>query len=760
MDEKLPLLAHGEEYIESVSKRTGWGEKAYPYTFETAKARILSDMDELLSDIKENAGMYMTEKVICIRMAPKFEAKSYVPVPLIEASAGEARIIGGRKYAIDDSRSDARKAKLYYCRSNDSGLKQIFSEMQSGRRDRQDKWRHTLQSIFSINLMAPEEKVMGFPDGWEDGSVEFVLHPLGITDTEDAIRRFLKISGLDADRVSIKTYEEGLTFVGCRATCKQIEAVSGFNPLRSVHPVWEYDEQVLRSMPIEGPEPAQDKSKPKIVVGAFDSGIDVANPYFQGFADNIDLAENEIRNYRHGNSVAGALLYGSIVEQKGEYLQHPPVYVKMFRVFPEDEKNITSPEGKLGLYETIDHIEETVTNFPEIHLYNLSIGPHMPILDDEINRFTYVLDRLTYQSGEYGENILFAAACGNDGQEDENRIQPPSDMVNGLGVGAHTYNALDEPCYAKYSCVGPGREGAKIKPDVLAFGGDVGRPFISVDLAHGHIGQFIGTSYSAPFALHIIGEMLAATKGLSPHMARTLLIHNARPASTNHGLYTKEEGYGYVLLDAEQMLSCTDTRVTILYEGELAPAMTAKLPVFAPGINNIRGNVTITWTITTIVNPNIFDVDAYTGSAIEDSFYPHSQKYTFHKGKETKKLNLLDEGAITEVKRLIDAGYSQAGMPDTKSPKTYKDEDELRNQDLKWDTVVKKTITMRGSSLYAPFIAVHAMNRDGTTDENIRYFMAVTIDVPRYQGSLYDEILRTYPKLERIKVRTESRVRV
>ena len=98
-------------------------------------------------------------------------------------------------------------------------------------------------------------------------------------------------------------------------------------------------------------------------------------------------------------------------------------------------------------------------------------------------------------------------------------------------------------------------------------------------------------------------------------------------------------------------------------------------------------------------------------------------------------------------------------MPNSRAAKKYKNENELRNIDFKWDTAIKKTVTMRGSSLYKPFITVHALGRNGHKGDDVRYFMVVTIEAPNYYGSMYDEILRAYPRLEQIKTRNVNRVR-
>lgn len=114
------------------------------------------------------------------------------------------------------------------------------------------------------------------------------------------------------------------------------------------------------------------------------------------------------------------------------------------------------------MYSTIDIIERVVSERSDIKIYNVSFGPKGAILDDDINRFTYVCDKLSYDAPD-GINPLFCIAAGNDGNLEKplNRIQSPADMVNGLGIGAYSISFLGDKYRSSYSCIGPGREGAK-----------------------------------------------------------------------------------------------------------------------------------------------------------------------------------------------------------------------------------------------------------------------------------------------------------
>ena len=85
-------------------------------------------------------------------------------------------------------------------------------------------------------------------------------------------------------------------------------------------------------------------------------------------------------------------------------------------------------------------------NHTETALYNLSFGPRGAIVDDDISRFTYALDRLSMLP----HHPLFCVAVGNDGDLPYpfNRIQAPSDLVNGLGIGAYTFDKNGLKCNA------------------------------------------------------------------------------------------------------------------------------------------------------------------------------------------------------------------------------------------------------------------------------------------------------------------------
>src|SRR5690606_37492403 len=115
------------------------------------------------------------------------------------------------------------------------------------------------------------------------------------------------------------------------------------------------------------------------------------------------------------------------------------------------------------LYEVLNRIDDILSE-KKYEFINFSIGPCLPIDDDEVHAWTAVIDQYLSTG-----NIVATIAVGNDGEGDPsiyaNRIQVPADCVNGLAIGA-----CDVPDNnwkrANYSSIGPGRSPGLMKPDL------------------------------------------------------------------------------------------------------------------------------------------------------------------------------------------------------------------------------------------------------------------------------------------------------
>ena len=751
---KHPIIAQGELYAEPVARPISFGKKIMPHEYDAAKQRVLNNLYELENKLTASDEVFLEEKIVCIRLEPKFEAKSYIPTTLVGAMSTDSKIVGGRKYTIYDDEEE-QPAKLYFIRTTNAGIQQFRSIIEQGTRDNVKQWRQELQSVYSVDLLSSDEKVMGFSEDWESGTVEFVLHPIPDS-TEEKILCFLKLSGIATSDIHMKTYDNGITFISATCSSENIKQVKRYNPLRAVHPLGAIE--MTRAQKMAGsscPVASSRKFTPSVRVGVFDGGVDDQLPVLKKYVTAIDGSSEPavIDGIEHGSGVCSAILYGNLAGLSAANTLEPPcVAIDCYRVLPlKDHRDF-------DLYEIIDFIEDVVPNKKETRLYNLSLGPTGAIVDDSISRFTYALDKLSYDVPDNVEHPLFVVAVGNDGNLPAgfNRIQAPSDIVNGLGVGAYTFNARHLKVPADYSCVGPGREGAKTKPDLLDFGGGTGFPFVIPSTDHTSLATVAGTSFSAPMVTGKIGHLLAMSKEISPHMGRALLIHNAIP---NTVFPKNQQGFGICPEDMKDILECDDNNVTIMFSGKIMPTQYLSLPIFAPHINEMQGLVNISWTVALVVDPNSNDPDAYTNNCIEDVFSPHSMTYNFSKrGNSTQKLNLLKESDLKHARDLIDAGYKQSSVPVSHPAKKVWREEDLRTTELKWDTVIRKSVSMRSSSLFSPVLTLHAMGRNEFECKSMKYQVVVSINAPKYRGSLYDAVLQTYTNLVPIEIRNVSRI--
>lgn len=760
------ILSNGESYVEPITKKSGGGDKLFPHSYEESKIRLLSDLDNIQNIIKGNKETFIKNtNVICVRLEPNFEAKSYQPNALIANT--NIKLIGGRKYNLKNTRESnptekQEKSKLYFLKISNKELSELKENFSGNDKDSNKSWCKEICSIKKIDLLEPKEKVMGFSNNWEKGPVEIILHPLEDA-ADDAIKGFFTLTNIDEKNAMIRTYENGLTFISLGADKTIIDKLKSYNPLRSIKPIGKLRFGPLRSVSVmqKAPPLSNKIYKSQIKIGVFDGGIDKDNLLLQNYVSAHDsvVTDPDSNSLEHGTSVCGAVLFGDMREQViNKQLNEPVVYVESFRVFPACKTG--DQEQDYEMYTTIDIIEDVVRNNNDINVFNISFGPQGPIVDDDLNRFTYALDKLTYDVPSEKPNPLFCIAAGNDGAciSPGNRIQSPSDMVNGLAVGSYVNSNLDEKKRAEYSCVGPGREGAKIKPDILEFGGDRNNPFVCVARGENNIGISAGTSLSAPVVAGKIGILLSESEQILPHMARTLLIHSAE---INENDNVNDVGFGYVPKQVTEILNCEDNKVTTLYSGEFSASTSVRLPIFIPHVSDMEGLVSLKWTISTVVNPNINDADAYTNNCIEDTFYPHNMKFKFTKKNAQRKiLNLANPENAEKAAILIDHGYKVSDLPVSAPAQKARSETSLRNNDFKWDTIIKKQKSMYASSLLGPFLVLHAIGRNEYEHEKVRYYVAITVDAPKYPGSLYDITLQEYSNLIPIKVRSSSQARI
>ncbi|MCT4611736.1 MAG: S8 family peptidase [Clostridia bacterium] len=763
-NKKKLILMKGEKYIVPYVKKWGMGEKRDRRpSFDDARLNLKRNVSNTIKEIDNMSEKYILDEVIVnVRMDSDYSAKTYHPTSFIKAIS--AKDIGSKKWIGEKNVS--KKVKGNFIEKEEKTIgKEIFLKLKkedlidlekklenglSFNKTAKDNIR-SIDSFFLDNHSNILEKI---DNTWEEGNIELVLHPFDKSlEVLERLEELIKEFGGNVSTLKYKTYDTGITFISVKLSSETLRKILKYNPIRTAHPI---SFKMLPTMRMQqGPSMQlklpKDVKKSKIKVGIFDGGIEQQNPFLEPFAveNNPISTEKEKKSIEHGTGVASAILYGNLNRYyDGENLSSPVVNVESYRVLP------ISNAYDVDLYEVIDIIEETVLKRHDIQVYNLSIGPYGAIDDDNITRFTYAIDELSKNGDK-----LFVVAVGNDGDmscDELSRIQAPADAVNCLGVGSCSEVKQGVIGRATYSSYGDGREGCKVKPDILDFGGDSRNPFQIISHDGKNINYTGGTSFSAPLVTSKAAEIIGRLELANPLLARTLLIHTANHPERNADKFM---GYGITQKSVDAILECRDDEVTTVYQSRLKTGSSIKLPV--PFLNDLNheGNVVIEWTIAMSTEVDPKNTEDYTLTSIEDTFYPHTLKYKFKKGGRSKTVNMEEDSVL--ISELYKDGWELSGNPNSYSPSSndYKTEEERKNN-FKWDTVIKRRARMKYASLNSPYFVLHAMERHNPNNDFITYAVAVTIKYEGTKTKVYDLTLNTYNQLEISRLKAKNEVLV
>lgn len=702
------------------------------YTTEEVIHRIqpqLSVVNSYLSEL-DPALCPRDFTVIELTLHPSYIAKGHFPNKLL-------REIGVR--SIGSKATDVKPDR--WLRKGDPELSPSTSLFVAGKRENlvyfesqlehfigDDKVTEDLKKIWSINTSLPEDKL-------KQGKSDIGVHlEIGIQLIPDSPSDFIKQSfcehardlGFEV-RTDLSLEISNLWFVPIVGNAENAIELARHSFVRVVRPV-----PLLRSFrPLVRSQPGSSQAilptAPPIAsdtrVAILDGGLP-PNHTLSPWVNNYRLSDTTANDYpggpSHGVAVTSSFLFGPLPHNK--QAARPYSYVDHYRVL--DSK--IAGEDPLELYRTLTHIEDILIS-RQYEFINISLGPDLPIEDDEIHPWTALLD--TYLSD--GETFL-AIAAGNNGENDHitglNRIQVPSDSVNAIAVGAadQTGETWDR---ASYSAIGPGRAPGRIKPDLLAFGGSPAQYFhVLNDDSPPKIVPQQGTSFASPYLLRkAVGVRAIFGHGISPLAIKALLINTATSNQQNQS----HIGWGKASEDISALTESPDGIAKILYQGELKPGKYLRVPVPIPK-DGIKGMVRIkaTCCFSTSVDPQ--DTSMYTKAGIEISWRP--------------KKDQKSESFFLQQKKATEA--------------------ELRRDAAKWETVLHEEKRKKGSSLDSPSFQIHYMARDSgapvssTKADTIKYAFIVTLEAPKH-SSIFNDILDTYSEiLSEIKPRVVTDIHI
>jgi hypothetical protein len=532
----------------------------------------------------------------------------------------------------------------------------------------------------------------------------------------EAFQSYLSELGVRVD-LGRTRYVGGLSFLPVRVHRSLMPRIGEFSFLRVARemPHLRMASPMTRSsvdpdeMPVQLPD--LDALDPALIVSVLDGGTG-SKIGLERWVKRIKAAKvgkSFPKSIGHGSAVTSAVLFGAL--KPGEVAPRPFANVHHVRVVDMDTGN--DDQGQL--YTVLDRVVEHLKK-PGCMFANLSLGPDLPVDDDDVHLWTAKIDEVL-SSGDK----LVTIAAGNSGERDKatrlNRIQPPSDAVNVLSVGAcdTTGHEWDR---APYSSIGPGRSPGYKKPDLVAFGGCKSEPFWA--LSHelpGVAKPFRGTSFAAPLAMRsAVGMRAIFGSQLKPLTLKALLVHHCDPEEE----VTYEVGWGRVPCVIDELILCPDDAVTVVYQGELQPAkwVRAKIPIPA---EEMLGRVKLTATICYATKVDPQDAACYTRSGLEVVFRPHDK-------------DLTTSGSIRS-------------KPFFSGHKAYETEEELRLDGHKWETVRKASVGKLGSSLRNPVFDLHYTPREGGRHDKkadiIRYALVVTVKAANVPD-LYNRVIQRY----------------
>ena len=428
---------------------------------------------------------------------------------------------------------------------------------------------------------------------------------------------------------------------------------------------------------------------------------------------NIGAAVPEFQN--HGTAVTSALLFGPL--QDGVTAERPYAKVDHYRVLDTD----TMKDDQQELYTVLERIQDVLESRPKYDFVNLSLGPDLPIEDNDVHAWTAVLDQL-FADGQ----TLAAIAVGNSGELDWSsgnaRIQTPADCVNALSVGGCDRIGTGWK-RAPYSSIGPGRSPGIMKPDGLAFGGSSREPYWVLNAEQpGEAMPITGTSFAAPTALRTaIGAKAHFGKLLTPLATKALLLHRA-----DDGGHDKAEvGWGRIPQDLNEIVLTDEHAAHIVYQGELRPASWVRMQIPIPA-DPMTGMVDITATFCFATPTDPQDPLNYTRSGLEVRFRPNDRR------RKNPGQPHPDSSYFFQAK---DVSVEEA---------------DLRADAHKWETTMHKNRGMRAAGLHNPVFDVHYNARIGGRNalsaDKIPYALVITIEAKRTRN-LYDKILQRYPTI-------------
>jgi subtilase family protein len=720
------LLGKGENLAE---------EKAYPrrrlkkdpvYGLDVAKQSFAAGLAQAVEYFEDLPDKACPENEVTAMMVlhPTYIAKSYWPLHLIDDD--HLRSVGSKptrlvprkvRKTVDrvsktvDGEEEVETVALFVAGDRDTfrGMLDALPGVQADQPQAKD-----LIKVESFLPMTPQLRLKPIPVDDPEPLLEVVLH----ADYQyilDGFAEYLKSIGVNWRKACYPV--EGLCFCPVRAPEERIGAIADYSFVRAIRGM-----PKLRSLrPISVPVrsggasfrcqlPDADALNQDVKAAVFDGGLPPQPDLSRWVKHHVakGLGKPHPQFLEHGLAVTSSVLFGPL--GNGGPLDRPPGRVDHYRVL-----DANTGKSDPDLYEVLSEIE-AVLRTGNYEFVNLSIGPDIPVDDDDVHVWGVVLDKYL-STGQ----TLATIAVGNNGEQDRAsglaRVLVPSDSVHAMAVGA--CDSLG-PSWSRapYSCVGPGRCPGMVKPEVVHFGGTSSDPFYALGVGAARAVGVNGTSFASPYVLRTAMAVRAQMGSQMSALALKALLINR--AETN-GSDLCEVGWGRIPADLNTLLLCDGCEARVVFQGRLRPGGYVQVPIPFPR-GDVKGMVEIAATFCFACPTDPQDAANYTRSGLEITFRPRSTDFRKPADQYPKSAAFFSQG-------------------------DFEGELERRRNAHKWETTLHAVRNKRSTSLDNPAFYIHhgarAKGRSTAGGEEIPYALVLNVRADK-DNTLYDRIVTQY----------------
>jgi serine protease AprX len=443
-----------------------------------------------------------------------------------------------------------------------------------------------LSTISAISPYTSSDALQVAPT--EHGKLTVKLRPFShpAEQANEALREYLGTLFKDLELESVKqltSYGQSTVFRLDGLEAKQIIGLAAFAGTRSLAEFPRY--RVLRTSSRRlGPATPANFSPPEDaveypVLGIVDSGIDPDSSFMGPWitARMWAVARSEC-DHGHGTFVGALAIHPQSLNNRNRCFPIAPCKILDVVAFPKS--------GELPENELLQTIEDALRAYPTVRVWNLSLSSNIPCADTGFSDLAMALDEL---QDEF--DVIFVIATGNyatppfrgwpaENLGEADRIGSPGDSARGVTVGslAHLDSAnsrVKREHPSPFSRRGPGAA-YHPKPEVTHYAGNcdengncIQTGVVSLD-GSGYLVEDIGTSYAAPLVASTLATIYNETVDrMSTNLAKALLIHSAAVARKS-SRDSDRAYFGFGVPGAvENILSCSSSSVTLVFEPEL-----------------------------------------------------------------------------------------------------------------------------------------------------------------------------------------------